>query len=61
VDPSLVAELAVRRVSRLAGTGADAIVTACPQCVRTLSRGAEKAGCQVDVMDVVELLARARL
>lgn len=61
VDPSLVAELAVRRVSRLAATGADAAVTACPQCVRTLSRGAEKAGCQVEVMDVVELLARARL
>lgn len=58
VDPSLAGLIASRRVAQLAATGARTIVTACPQCVRTLTRGAEESGAGVEVLDVAELLAR---
>jgi Fe-S oxidoreductase len=59
VDPALAQRVAVRTTSRLAATGAQSIVTACPQCVRTLTRGAEASAPGVEVLDLVELLARA--
>lgn len=60
VDPPLVGRVAARRVEQLAATGAEAIVTACPQCVRTLARGAEVGAPGIEVVDIVELLARGR-
>lgn len=59
VDPALSRRVAARTVGKLAATGAQAIVTACPQCVRTLTRGAEQCAPNVEVLDLVELLARA--
>ncbi|MGE5619159.1 MAG: (Fe-S)-binding protein [Sphingomonadaceae bacterium] len=57
VDPLLAGRVAARRVAQLASTGAGTIVTACPQCVRTLAQGAEASASGVEVVDVVELLA----
>ncbi len=59
VDTALSGRVAARMVSKLAGTGAQTIVTACPQCVRTLTRGAEQTAPDVTVKDIVELLAEA--
>jgi Fe-S oxidoreductase len=59
VDPTLVERVAARTVSRLAATGAQAIVTACPQCVRTLARGAARSAPGLQVKDLVELVAQA--
>ncbi len=59
VDPALAQRVAVRTTSKLAATGAQTIVTACPQCVRTLTRGAEAGAPGVEVKDVVELLVEA--
>ncbi len=59
VDPALSQRVAARTVGKLAATGAEAIVTACPQCVRTLTRGAEQSNPALEVLDVMELLARA--
>ncbi len=59
VDAPLSGQVALRTVQKLAATGAEAIVTACPQCVRTLSRGVEGAGRQMEVLDIVELVAAA--
>lgn len=58
-DAALVGRISARTVARLAATGADAIVTACPQCLRTLARGAEATAGGVDVVDIVELVAAA--
>lgn len=58
VDPALSQRVAARTVGKLAATGAEAIVTACPQCVRTLTRGAEQTNPALEVLDVMELLAR---
>jgi len=59
VDPALTQRVAARTMSKLAATGAQAIVTACPQCVRTLTRGAEQSTPDVQVLDLVELCAKA--
>ena len=59
VDSALSQRVATRTVGKLAATGAEAIVTACPQCVRTLTRGAEQSSPALEVLDVMELLARA--
>jgi heterodisulfide reductase subunit D len=59
VDPTLTQRVAARTTSKLAATGAQAIVTACPQCVRTLTRGAVQSAPDVQVLDLVELCARA--
>lgn len=59
VDPALSQRVATTTVDKLAATGAGTIITACPQCVRTLSRGAERSAPGVAVLDIVELLARA--
>ena len=59
VDPALTQRVAARATSKLAATGAQAIVTACPQCVRTLTRGAEQSAPDVQVLDLVELCAKA--
>jgi len=59
VDPALAGRVAARTVDRLAATGADAIVTACPQCVRTLTRGVDLTTRRIEVLDIVELVAAA--
>ena len=59
VDPALSLRIAEKTVGKLAATGAETIVTACPQCVRTLTRGAEQCAPNVQVLDVVELMASA--
>ena len=63
LDPALVGRIASRTVSQLVQTGAGAIVTACPQCVRTLARSVKEnsgGGARgVQVLDIVELLAQA--
>ncbi len=59
VDPALAQRVAERATSKLTETGAEVIVTACPQCVRTLTRGAEQVASAVRVLDVVELCAQA--
>lgn len=59
VDPALSQRVATRTVSKLAATGAETIVTACPQCVRTLTRGAEQHDPTLQVLDLMEVLAQA--
>jgi Fe-S oxidoreductase len=59
VDPDLVQDVAARTMSKLAATGAQAVVTACPQCVRTLTRGAQVSTPGVQVLDIVEIVAAA--
>lgn len=59
VDPDLVGHISARTIQKLSATGAQSIVTACPQCVRTLTRGAEEAAPGVEVLDIVELVAAA--
>jgi heterodisulfide reductase subunit D len=59
VDPELTVRIAEKTFAKLEETGAETIVTACPQCVRTLTRGAAQSAPVKAVLDVVELVANA--
>ena len=55
-NPEFAKWTAADRVEEAKSTGAEAIVTACPWCVRTLSTA---AGSSMKVYDIVELVERA--
>jgi Fe-S oxidoreductase len=58
-DPDLVAEVSAKRVAQAAEVGANVLVSACPQCVRTLSKAARAQRIRVRVMDITQFLAAA--
>ena len=57
-NPEFAAWTAAERLDEAADTGAQVLVTACTRCLENLQRG-EPAGRALEVVDVVELLARA--
>ncbi len=58
-SPEVSAAIAQERVREALETGAEALVTACPQCQRTLKGAVRAAGARLRVMDVAELVWRA--
>jgi heterodisulfide reductase subunit D len=58
-DPDLVQDVAARRVAQAAEVGATVLVSACPQCVRTLSKAARAQRIRVRVMDLTQLVEMA--
>lgn len=55
----LTAEVSARRIAQAAAAGADHLVSACPQCVRTLSKAAKAAKLRIRVMDLVQFVDSA--
>ncbi len=58
-NPDLVSELSQRRLAQALDTEAQVIVSACPQCERTLAAEARRQRARVRVMDLMELVWRA--
>ena len=58
-DPELMRKVAHRRLGQALETGAEAIITACTQCERTLKDAARRERAKVRVMDVTEIVWRA--
>lgn len=58
-NPDLVGELSQRRLGQALDTEAQVIVSACPQCERTLTAAARREKARVRVMDLVEFVWRA--
>jgi heterodisulfide reductase subunit D len=62
-DPEVVNEIALRRVGRACEVGAQALISACQQCERTLMaavrRHPEARRARLRVMDITELVCRA--
>ena len=58
-DPDLVVEVSAKRIAQAAEVGADVLVSACPQCVRTLSKAARAKRIRVRVMDITQFVASA--
>jgi Fe-S oxidoreductase len=58
-NPDLVGELSQRRFGQALETGAQIIISACPQCERTLTAEARREKARVKVMDLVEFVRRA--
>jgi Fe-S oxidoreductase len=50
---------AQERISEAEPTGAEAIVTACPWCIKTLNEAITQKGSSLKVFDVIELLDKS--
>ncbi len=59
VDSDLVSAVAARKIEMALDTGAEIIVTACPQCERTMSAAVRAQKKRVRVLDVTEMVWRA--
>ena len=58
-NPELLGELSQKRLEQALDTGAQVIVSACPQCERTLTAEARREKARVKIMDLVEFVWRA--
>lgn len=59
IDPDLSAAMAKRKVEEAVATGAEAIITNCQQCVRTMMTYAKRNKVTIDVMDMSQLVAKS--
>ena len=50
---------AKERIDEALSTGAEAIVTACPWCEKTLNEAISKSGSSLKILDIVELVEKA--
>jgi glycolate oxidase len=55
----LAGQVAVERLQQAAAAGAQQLVTSCPTCVVNLKRAVKKAGVELNVSDIVELINEA--
>jgi heterodisulfide reductase subunit D len=58
-DAGLASAIAARKMEEVLGTGAQVVVTACQQCVRTMTTYAKRKGAPIEVMDLVQLVRKA--
>ncbi len=59
VDKDLSAVIAKEKIEAVLATGAQAVVTACQQCVRTMNTYVKRNKIQLDVLDITQLIERA--
>ena len=59
IDPELSAKIAKSKIEEAEGTGAQAIVTSCQQCVRTMTTYVKRNKIPIEVMDVIQFVRRA--
>jgi heterodisulfide reductase subunit D len=59
IDTELSKEIARRKIEEVLQTGAQAVVTACQQCVRTMMTYVRRNKVPVEVLDVTQLMQRA--
>jgi Fe-S oxidoreductase len=58
-DADLMRQVSGKRLEQALDTEAEAIITACTQCERTLTAAARKERARVRVMDITELVWKA--
>ena len=58
-DSDLVQEVSAQRIAQAAEVGANVLVSACPQCVRTLSKAARAQRIRIRVLDLTQFLEMA--
>ena len=59
LDADLSSAIAARKMEEVLSTGAQVVVTACQQCVRTMTTYARRKGVPIEVMDLVQLVQKA--
>lgn len=58
-DPELVERVAARRVAQAAEVDASVLVSACPQCVRTLAKAVRNQKLRMRVLDITQFVEMA--
>jgi heterodisulfide reductase subunit D len=58
VNPDLSAGLAQAKIEEIKATGADTVITACQQCVRTIQTTARRKKIPMTVMDIIEFVLK---
>jgi heterodisulfide reductase subunit D len=59
VDAALAAEISKRKIDEVLATGAQAVVTSCQQCVRTMATYVRRNKIPLEVLDIAQLVHRA--
>jgi heterodisulfide reductase subunit D len=59
VDPDLAAKIAKAKVDEVLATGAQAVITSCQQCVRTMTSYVKRNKIQLEVLDIVQLVRKS--
>jgi len=59
VNPDLSGQIAQMKIDEIQGTGADMVVSACQQCLRTIATRARRQRIGLPVKDLTELVAEA--
>ena len=59
IDKDMSADIAKNKIEEALGTGAQAVITACQQCVRTMTTYVKRNKIQLEVMDIIQLIRRA--
>ncbi|MBW1682772.1 MAG: (Fe-S)-binding protein, partial [Deltaproteobacteria bacterium] len=59
IDAKLSAEIARAKIEEIQSTGAQAVVTSCQQCVRTMTTFVRRNKIPLEVMDITQLVLRA--
>jgi len=59
IDAKLSSEIAKAKIEEAVATGAQAVVTSCQQCVRTMTTYVRRNKVPLEVMDITQLLHRA--
>jgi heterodisulfide reductase subunit D len=59
IDAGLSTEIAKRKIEEVIGTGAQAVVTTCQQCVRTMNTYVRRNKIALEVLDLTQLVRKA--
>ena len=59
IDPDLASSISADKIESVMATGAEAVVTSCQQCVRTMTSYARKNKIRLKVMDITQLVRKA--
>jgi heterodisulfide reductase subunit D len=59
MDAGLSSEIAKRKIEEVLSTGAQAVVTSCQQCVRTMTTYVKRNKVPIEVMDITQLVHKA--
>jgi len=59
VDADLAARIARSKIDEVLSTGAQAVVTSCQQCVRTMTSFVKRNKIKIEVLDIVQLVRKA--
>jgi heterodisulfide reductase subunit D len=59
VDAELAAKIAKDKIDEVLSSGAQAVVTSCQQCVRTMTSTVKRNKIQLEVLDIVQLVRKA--